>query len=86
MKEVRTMRAEERKMRQKVVHLYRVPTSSGNHEKPGKSQKKSSMLGKIIEFEKNLNNHGKIMDFSEIITRNISSQKTMRQMVQTHCV
>ena len=29
----------------------RVPTSSGNHGKPGKSQK-SSMHGKIMEFEK----------------------------------
>ena len=40
-----------------------VPTSSGNH---GKSQK-SSMHGKIMEFEKNLHNHGKIMEFCEII-------------------
>ena len=70
MKEVRTMRAEERKTRQKVVHYYRVPTSSGNHGKPEKSPKKSSMLGKIIEFEKNLNNHGKIMEFCEIICQN----------------
>ena len=31
---------------------YRVPTSSGNHGKPGKSLKKSSMHGKIMEFEK----------------------------------
>ena len=30
---------------------YRVPTSSGNHGKPGKSQK-SYMHGKIMEFEK----------------------------------
>ena len=30
----------------------RVPTSSGNHGKPGKSIKKSSMHGKIMEFEK----------------------------------
>ena len=44
--------------------IYRVPTSSGNH---GKSPKKSSMHGKIMEFEKNLNNHGKIMEFCEII-------------------
>ena len=28
---------------------------------------KSSMHGKIMEFEKNLNNHGKIMEFCEII-------------------
>ena len=31
---------------------YRVPTSSGNHGKPGKSLKKSSMHGKIMEFGK----------------------------------
>ena len=31
----------------------RVPTSSINHGKPGKSLKKSSMHGKIMEFEKN---------------------------------
>ena len=31
---------------------FRVPTSSGNHVKPGKSLKKSSMHGKIMEFEK----------------------------------
>ena len=30
-----------------------VPTSSGNDGKPGKSLKKSSMHGKIVEFEKN---------------------------------
>ena len=28
------------------------------------------MYGKIMEFEKKLNNHGKIMEFSEIIWRN----------------
>ena len=45
---------------------YRVPTSSGNHGKPGKSLKKSSMHVKIMEFEKkpriimeqSWNNHG----------------------------
>ena len=43
---------------------------------------KSSMHGKIIEFEKNLNNHGKIMEFCEIIKRETnSSQKTI---CQTH--
>ena len=31
--------------------LYRVPTSSGNHGKPGKSHK-SSMRGLIMEFQK----------------------------------
>ena len=43
-----------------VVTIIRVPTSSGNHGKPGKSLKKSmhgkslkkSMHGKIMEFEK----------------------------------
>ena len=30
--------------------LHRVPTSSGNHGKPQKSHKKSSMHGKIMEF------------------------------------
>ena len=45
----------------------RVPTSSGNHGKPGKSLK-SSMHGNIMEFKKKtLNNHGKIMEFCEII-------------------
>ena len=38
------------------------PTSSGNHGKPGKSLKKSSMHGKIMEFEKtpeeSWKNHG----------------------------
>ena len=29
----------------------RVPTSSGNHGKPGKSQKKGSMHGKIMELK-----------------------------------
>ena len=30
----------------------RIPTSSGNHGKPGKSLKKSSMHGNIMEYEK----------------------------------
>ena len=48
-------------------NIFRVPTSSGNHGKPGKSRKKS-MHGKIIKFEKKpLNYHGKIMEFCEII-------------------
>ena len=46
--------------------LYRVPTSSGNHGKPGKSLKKFHAW-KIMEFEKKLNNHGKIMEFCGII-------------------
>ena len=41
--------------------MVRVLTSSGNHGKPGKSRK-SSMHGKIMEFEikpeKSLKNHG----------------------------
>ena len=36
-----------------VQEVYRVPTSSGNPGKSGKSLKKSSMHGKIMEFEKN---------------------------------
>ena len=47
------------------VHT-RVPTCSGNHGKPGKSLKKSSMHGNILEFEKK-HNHGKTMEFCEII-------------------
>ena len=35
------------------VTCNRVPTRSGNYGKPGKSLKKSSMHGKIMEFEKN---------------------------------
>ena len=31
------------------------------------NHQKSSMHGKIMEFEKNLNNPGKIMEFCEII-------------------
>ena len=46
----------------------RVPTSSGNHGKPGKLLKKNSMHGKIMEFEKKpLNNPGKILEFCEIV-------------------
>ena len=38
----------------------------GNHGKPGKSLKKSSMHEKIMEFEeKKLNNHGQIMEFEK---------------------
>ena len=40
---------------------FRVPTSSGNHGKPGISLKNSSMHEKIMEFEKNeysWENHG----------------------------
>ena len=35
-----------------IFHKIRVPTSSGNHGKPGKLLKKSSMHGKVMEFEK----------------------------------
>ena len=44
---------------------HRVPTSSGNHGKPGKS--KNFHAWKIYGFLKSLNNHGKIMEFCEII-------------------
>ena len=43
--------------------------------------KKSYMHGKIMEFEKNLNNHGKIMKFCEYFDETTSSQKTS---CQTH--
>ena len=48
-------------------YCYGVPTSSGNHGNPAKSLKKSSMHEKIMDFEKKLNNHGKIVEFCEII-------------------
>ena len=41
----------------------RIPTSSGNHGKPGKSLKKVPCMEKSW----NLNNQGKIMEFCEII-------------------
>ena len=47
-----------------LIVVYRVPMSSGSH---GKSRKKSSMHGKIMEFEKKLNIQGKIMELCEII-------------------
>ena len=49
-----------------VTHDIRVPTSSGNHGKPGKSLKKFHAW-KILGIGKNVNNHGKIMEFCEII-------------------
>ena len=49
-----------------ITSCTRVPTSSGNHGKPGKSRKISSMHGNIVEFEKKLNNHGKFMEFCDI--------------------
>ena len=45
----------------------RVPTSSGNHGKPGKSQKEVPCMEKSRNLKKTLNNHGKIMEFYEII-------------------
>ena len=47
-----------------------VPTSSGNHGKPGKFKKKFHAL-KNPGIRKNLNNYEKIMEFCEIT----SSQK-----------
>ena len=44
----------------------RASTSSRNHGQPGKSLKKF-LHAKIMEFENPLNNHGKIMEFCEII-------------------
>ena len=52
-------------LKDKGVYV-RVPTSSGNHGIPGKSQKKVTCMEKSWNL-KNLNNHGKIMDFCEII-------------------
>ena len=46
--------------------LLRVPTSTGNHGKPGKSLKKFHAW-KNHGIGKKLNNHGKIMEFCEII-------------------
>ena len=48
----------------------RVPTSSGNHGKPGKSLKKAPCMEKSWNLKKPLNNHGKIMEFCEIIWLN----------------
>ena len=41
----------------------RVPTSSENHGKPGKSLKKVPCMEKSWHLKKKLNNHGKIVDF-----------------------
>ena len=43
---------------------HRVPTSSENHGKPGKSLKKCHVW-KNHGIRKNLNNHGKIMEFDK---------------------
>ena len=60
--------------------------SSGNRGKPGKSLKKVPCIGKIMEFKKKLNNHGKIMEFGEIkIDETMSSLKTSCQTLKT-CV
>ena len=59
----------------------------GSHKlrKSGKTwkiTKKSSKHVKIMEFEKNLNNHGKIIEFWEVIKlETTNSQKTI---CQTH--
>ena len=60
-----------------------VPTSSGIHGKPGKSPKKSSMHGKIMEFEK-LNNYGKVMEFYEIIWWNQFKPPVARKLAVKH--
>ena len=49
-----------------VRNKTRVPTSSGNHGKPGKSLKKVPCMKKSWNLKK-LNNHGKIMEFCEIV-------------------
>ena len=47
---------------------HRVPTSTGNHGKLGKSPKKVPCMEKSWNLKKEtLNNHGKIMEFCEII-------------------
>ena len=46
--------------------LFKVPTSSGNHGKPGKSLKKVPCIEKSWNL-KSLNNHGKILDFFLLI-------------------
>ena len=51
--------------------MLRVLTSSGNYGKPEKALK-SSMLGKIMEFEKTLNNHGKIMELDETTSSHVA--------------
>ena len=54
---------------------YRVPTSSGKYGKPGKSLKNVPCIEKSWNL-KNLNNHGKIMEFCEKFDEITSSQKT----------
>ena len=49
----------------KTISLYRVPTSSGNHGKPANLEKKFHTW-KNQGVRKNLNIHGKIMEFCEI--------------------
>ena len=71
-------------------HNFRIPASSGNHGKPGKSPKKVPLHGKIMELNQNLkkklNNHGKIIDFGKNIDETTSSQKTnfLSQIAATH--
>ena len=52
------------KTRISLARWVRVPTSTG---KPGKSQKKVPCMEKSWNLKKNLKNHGKIMEFCEII-------------------
>ena len=49
---------------------YRVPTSSGNPGKPGKSLKQVPCVEKSWNLKKSLNNHGKIMEICEIMWQN----------------
>ena len=55
-----------------VLLIYLASYGQGSHKlwkscKTRKITKKSSMDGKIMEFEKIMNNHGKIMEFCGII-------------------
>ena len=61
---------------QAIWAIVRVPTSSVNHGKPGKSLKKSLMHKKVMEFEKKqLNNHRKIMEFCNNLTKPLVARK-----------
>ena len=65
--------SQERVYPQKTTTVLHLRNTQGFHKiwkswKTEKITKKSSMHGKIMEFEKQqLNNHGKIMEFCEII-------------------
>ena len=58
----------------------RVPTSSGNHRKPGKSLKKSSMHGKIMEFGKTWI----IMEKSWNLWNNLTKPPVSRKLAVRH--